>query len=205
VRSTHHHQRRKNNDNTEREIPLRSAQGFLNRRRVIVTFKTRPTSTSHRISQCQVEHETAQPTSTLDKEPKMSNTQVGNVYQQIIADVVESSRVDFEEGGVDEHVLEELRSVWRSFAFHHPVSISISEFILLLCIIHLPFPFCFHVELFWWVVVSWALICIFVFDCCLWAGPEFSTGGRASVFGSCFIPGCFRLRDFRQDARTFWV
>lgn len=41
----------------------------------------------------------------------MSNAQVGNVYQQIIADVVESSRVDFEEGGVDEHVLEELRMV----------------------------------------------------------------------------------------------
>ena len=42
---------------------------------------------------------------------KMSNNQVGTVYQQIIADVVESSRVDFEEGGVDEHVLEELRLV----------------------------------------------------------------------------------------------
>ena len=42
---------------------------------------------------------------------KMSNTQVGAVYQQIIADVVESSRVDFEEGGVDEHVLEELKLV----------------------------------------------------------------------------------------------
>jgi len=42
---------------------------------------------------------------------KMSNTQVGNIYQQIIADVIESSRVDFEEGGVDERVLEELRQV----------------------------------------------------------------------------------------------
>jgi transcription initiation factor TFIIA large subunit len=41
----------------------------------------------------------------------MSNTQVGSIYQQIIADVVESSRVDFEEGGVDELVLEELRQV----------------------------------------------------------------------------------------------
>lgn len=41
----------------------------------------------------------------------MSNTQVGNVYQQVIADVVDSSRVDFEEGGVDEHVLEELKLV----------------------------------------------------------------------------------------------
>lgn len=41
----------------------------------------------------------------------MSNTQVGGVYQQIILDVVESSRVDFEEGGVDENVLEQLRQV----------------------------------------------------------------------------------------------
>jgi len=49
---------------------------------------------------------------------KMSNTQVGNVYQQIIADVVDSSRVDFEEGGVDEHVLDELRIVsWPLFLF----------------------------------------------------------------------------------------
>jgi len=47
---------------------------------------------------------------------EMSNTQVGAVYQQIIADVVESSRVDFEEGGVDEHVLEELKLVWMSLS-----------------------------------------------------------------------------------------
>ncbi|TGO10335.1 hypothetical protein BTUL_0138g00220 [Botrytis tulipae] len=44
----------------------------------------------------------------------MSNTQVGNVYQQIIADVVDSSRVDFEESGVDEVVLEELRKGWQN-------------------------------------------------------------------------------------------
>ncbi|KAG4222060.1 hypothetical protein PC116_g29465 [Phytophthora cactorum] len=41
----------------------------------------------------------------------MSNSQVGNVYQQIINDVLEASRVDFEEGGVDESVLEELKRV----------------------------------------------------------------------------------------------
>lgn len=41
----------------------------------------------------------------------MSNTMVGSVYHQIIADVIESSRVDFEEGGVDESVLDELRKV----------------------------------------------------------------------------------------------
>lgn len=43
----------------------------------------------------------------------MSNTQVGAVYQQIISDVIDSSRVDFEETGVDEHVLEELRMGWQ--------------------------------------------------------------------------------------------
>lgn len=41
----------------------------------------------------------------------MSNQTVGTVYQQIIRDVVDSSRVDFEEGGVDESVLDELSRV----------------------------------------------------------------------------------------------
>lgn len=41
----------------------------------------------------------------------MSNATVGNVYHQVIRDVIESSRVDFEEGGVDESVLEELSRV----------------------------------------------------------------------------------------------
>lgn len=41
----------------------------------------------------------------------MSNLSVGTVYQQIIREVVESSRVDFEEGGVDESVLDELARV----------------------------------------------------------------------------------------------
>ncbi|KAF5631959.1 transcription factor TFIIA-L, partial [Fusarium tjaetaba] len=39
----------------------------------------------------------------------MSNPAVGNVYQAIIDEVVNSSRVDFEESGVEESVLEELR------------------------------------------------------------------------------------------------
>lgn len=41
----------------------------------------------------------------------MSNQTVGTVYQQIIREVVDSSRVDFEEGGVDESVLDELSRV----------------------------------------------------------------------------------------------
>ena len=41
----------------------------------------------------------------------MSNQAVGNVYQTIIEEVVNSSRVDFEENGVEESVLEELRLV----------------------------------------------------------------------------------------------
>ncbi|KAI0976684.1 transcription factor IIA, alpha/beta subunit [Xylaria arbuscula] len=43
----------------------------------------------------------------------MSNSQVGGVYQQIINDVIASSRVDFEEGGIDEAVLEQLRKGWQ--------------------------------------------------------------------------------------------
>ena len=41
----------------------------------------------------------------------MSNQAVGNVYQSIIEEVINSSRVDFEESGVEESVLEELRQV----------------------------------------------------------------------------------------------
>ncbi|KFX95174.1 hypothetical protein O988_05931 [Pseudogymnoascus sp. VKM F-3808] len=47
------------------------------------------------------------------RDGKMSNQTVGAVYQQIIRDVVDSSRVDFEEGGVDESVLDELSRVWQ--------------------------------------------------------------------------------------------
>ncbi|KAJ3572478.1 hypothetical protein NPX13_g5036 [Xylaria arbuscula] len=43
----------------------------------------------------------------------MSNAQVGNVYQQIINDVIAASRVDFEEGGIDDAVLEQLRKGWQ--------------------------------------------------------------------------------------------
>ncbi|KAI0158215.1 transcription factor IIA, alpha/beta subunit [Xylariaceae sp. FL1272] len=43
----------------------------------------------------------------------MSNNQVGSVYQQIINDVITASRVDFEEGGVDDIVLEELKRGWQ--------------------------------------------------------------------------------------------
>jgi transcription initiation factor TFIIA large subunit len=43
----------------------------------------------------------------------MSNSQVGQVYQQIIQDVIEASRTDFEEGGIDENVLDELKKGWQ--------------------------------------------------------------------------------------------
>ncbi|KAF7525351.1 hypothetical protein G7054_g11112 [Neopestalotiopsis clavispora] len=43
----------------------------------------------------------------------MSNSQVGAIYQQIIEDVLDSSRVDLEENGVDESILEELKLGWQ--------------------------------------------------------------------------------------------
>ncbi|KAI9844237.1 MAG: transcription factor IIA subunit alpha, partial [Thelocarpon superellum] len=43
----------------------------------------------------------------------MSNQLVGNIYQRIIAEVIESSQVDFEEGGVDPSTLDELKQVWQ--------------------------------------------------------------------------------------------
>ncbi|CAN8101107.1 unnamed protein product [Discula destructiva] len=43
----------------------------------------------------------------------MSNVLVGNIYRSIMDEVIESSRVDFEEGGVEEGVLEDLRKGWQ--------------------------------------------------------------------------------------------
>ncbi|KAG8163480.1 hypothetical protein KVR01_006777 [Diaporthe batatas] len=43
----------------------------------------------------------------------MSNVTVGNIYHQIINEVIEASRVDFEDQGVGEEVLEELRKGWQ--------------------------------------------------------------------------------------------
>lgn len=48
---------------------------------------------------------------TPNHEAIMSNQAVGGVYQTIIEEVINSSRVDFEENGVEESVLEELRLV----------------------------------------------------------------------------------------------
>lgn len=53
----------------------------------------------------------------------MSNQAVGSVYKAIIDEVVNSSRVDFEESGVEESVLEELRQV-REAPFCHVVVLS---------------------------------------------------------------------------------
>jgi hypothetical protein len=57
----------------------------------------------------------------------MSNASVGNIYHQIINEVIEASRVDFEDQGVGEEVLEELRKVCSFLSFlslrctsHHP-------------------------------------------------------------------------------------
>ncbi|KUI70784.1 Transcription initiation factor IIA large subunit [Cytospora mali] len=43
----------------------------------------------------------------------MSNNLVGTIYQQIINEVIETSRVDFEDQGVGEDVLDELRRGWQ--------------------------------------------------------------------------------------------
>lgn len=48
----------------------------------------------------------------------MSNQAVGPLYQTIIEEVIASSRVDFEENGIEENVLEELRQVSHTCFFH---------------------------------------------------------------------------------------
>ncbi|TVY38515.1 hypothetical protein LSUB1_G005847 [Lachnellula subtilissima] len=99
----------------------------------------------------------------------MSNTQVGNVYQQIIADVVESSRVDFEEGGVDDNVLEELRLSIIIFFFSASCSVVL----------------CFASILnrsggLWWFICRYACGASFSLLPVLWARPGLSRVGDPS-------------------------
>lgn len=117
----------------------------------------------------------------------MSNNQVGTVYQQIIADVVESSRVDFEEGGVDEHVLEELRLV---SARSLPV-------IFQRCIVAFhPFQLCWFFSASCDVFLrccagAWWFFFAAAYGLVVRAGDRISrflAGGRPSVFGCPFIP-----------------
>lgn len=44
----------------------------------------------------------------------MSNAAVGQVYDHIISEVINAVRVDFEENGVDDGVLEELKKVRKT-------------------------------------------------------------------------------------------
>ncbi|RPB01114.1 transcription factor IIA, alpha/beta subunit [Choiromyces venosus 120613-1] len=44
----------------------------------------------------------------------MSNTLVGEIYQRIIEEVIETSIIDFEEAGVNASTLQELKQVWQS-------------------------------------------------------------------------------------------
>ncbi|KAH8698829.1 transcription factor IIA, alpha/beta subunit [Talaromyces proteolyticus] len=48
----------------------------------------------------------------------MSNQQVGTVYDRVIQEVCEASQVDFEEGGVDQTTLEEMRTSWQQKLTH---------------------------------------------------------------------------------------
>jgi hypothetical protein len=41
----------------------------------------------------------------------------GTVFERVIREVCEASQVDFEEGGVDQHTLEEMKTVSKSFIF----------------------------------------------------------------------------------------
>lgn len=52
----------------------------------------------------------------------MSNTTVGPVYDTIIAEVINAVRVDFEENGVDDGALEDLKKVRLSQSLPAPIA-----------------------------------------------------------------------------------
>ena len=67
------------------------------------------------------------------------------VYQQIISDVVEASRVDFEEGGVDEGTLEDLRKVRPALRSRFQLYCSFEHVAVLFLFILQLFPSCLDV------------------------------------------------------------
>ena len=42
----------------------------------------------------------------------MSNTETSKLYESVIEDVINDSRQDFENNGIDESTLQELRRIW---------------------------------------------------------------------------------------------
>ena len=67
----------------------------------------------------------------------MSNTAVGPVYDIIIAEVINAVRVDFEENGVDDGALDDLKKVRLSPSPSPPLSCHCTEVHSAIC---LPFP-----------------------------------------------------------------
>lgn len=106
----------------------------------------------------------------------MSNNTVGAIYRSIIEEVIESSRTDFEEGGVDESVLEDLRQV-RCLCHHdhqkhqHPSS-CIRDYVLTQSVSKsIRFSFCK------------TAVCIFLFPLFLRSSQE--DGSIGSGDGGC--------------------
>jgi transcription initiation factor TFIIA large subunit len=111
----------------------------------------------------------------------MSNNTVGSVYLQIINDVIDSSRVDFEEGGVEEAVLEELKQV-SLFSTIPPLLYSACSLLRLL----LQSPI-FHLLAHPYILV-WHLICLislpcFAMSCCFGHATVLLPRGQATLRG----------------------
>lgn len=74
----------------------------------------------------------------------MSNNQVGSIYQTIIEDVINASRTDFEDQGIEENVLQEMRKVSpQQYIFYPAPLLCPSLFILLgmaICYFQLSLP-----------------------------------------------------------------
>ncbi|KAJ5430626.1 Transcription factor IIA alpha/beta subunit [Penicillium cf. griseofulvum] len=54
----------------------------------------------------------------------MSNQQVGAVFEKVIQEVCDASQVDFEESGVDQQTLHDLRETWQ----HKLSSVNVAHF-----------------------------------------------------------------------------
>ena len=105
----------------------------------------------------------------------MSNQNVGAVYSQIIDEVIESSRVDFEESGVEEAVLAELQRVSPSF------SLAIRPFLRLLPNLIIKPPSSFPLIVVFGFLSSWRMLANSIF----FFFPFFSILRRLLAWSTC--------------------
>ena len=125
---------------------------------------------------------------------------VGAIYQQIIEDVLNTSRVDFEEGGVEEGILDELRKVrtdchrshpFLACVFHPNLSCAANECshqdISKSCPTMMQMRFAVSRWFCRWQFLAWFAVCLVVLPAGLAERRDGGEGGRIGWATRCYL------------------